>query len=486
MAVTIASGFPKSAMARASQAVSPSYAVASGQALFALVAGGILATGPDPVLSEVTITGGTIAWTKLLRFSAASPKEQTVTLYRGIPTAAVTGVTTKAYTGTFASFISIVVCDAASGNVGGSASAYIGGLNCSVAVPAVAAGSLILGLGFNNTGSPTTGNTPIAANTELADLNDGVDCQAFVARVTATTGGAGSVTVGETLGASNSSSILGFEILGSVGSGVATLIGISGTSAVGKGFHKSSTAGPTLAGLGAASATSFRTVTIGGQITRPDMAGIQDPRWGESLTGVRGGVQVTPPSGRLDIGWINGDQPPEGFMNWWQYGVWKWIQWIKSIGNPIVQIGHFSAPVPTAIGRYSLWPANSEAVPSVVAAGQTGPKRGIVIPRAAYVDTLLVYIDPATPISGAGSVDIEVWMVDGSARKIGTWTYSVASGITSGLGKKIQKLISDGTGVAQSLGAYLVVEANVTGILPQVSNVKVLVRVCGQDTVPVQ
>lgn len=39
---------------------------------------------------------------------------------------------------------------------------------------------------------------------------------------------------------------------------------------------------------------------------------------------------VEPPSGKVAAGWVNGEQPPSGWFNWWQGIVGQWTRWLDS------------------------------------------------------------------------------------------------------------------------------------------------------------
>lgn len=71
------------------------------------------------------------------------------------------------------------------------------------------------------------------------------------------------------------------------------------------------------------------------------------PRWANV-----GGSIVTPPSGKLDVGWLAGEKPPAQYENWKGYYTFKWIEWIDSIfgssGNNLTLPGTIACDTLTA------------------------------------------------------------------------------------------------------------------------------------------
>lgn len=70
------------------------------------------------------------------------------------------------------------------------------------------------------------------------------------------------------------------------------------------------------------------------------------PRWGEAAgsTGVPGPNETTPASGKLDIGWVPGEEPPAGYLNWTQRVTYDWVQFIDDSPNFIPRTVATSLP----------------------------------------------------------------------------------------------------------------------------------------------
>lgn len=70
------------------------------------------------------------------------------------------------------------------------------------------------------------------------------------------------------------------------------------------------------------------------------------PRWSE-LAGnfqIAGVNETVPVSGKQDIGWVPGEEPPAGYLNWYQRVVYDWMQFLND--SPVF--------VPTTVGANGL------------------------------------------------------------------------------------------------------------------------------------
>jgi hypothetical protein len=61
------------------------------------------------------------------------------------------------------------------------------------------------------------------------------------------------------------------------------------------------------------------------------------PRW---ATGGSAKVTPVPTSGKMDLGWVSGEKPPESYLNFLLNLIYQWIQWLDSA---------VSGPTPTSL-----------------------------------------------------------------------------------------------------------------------------------------
>ncbi|GAO01909.1 PKD domain-containing protein [Anaeromyxobacter sp. PSR-1] len=133
-------------------ATTPSYAVAATDVVLAFVASDAPAGNAGFSISNRTVSGGTLAWTRV--GSIANSRNGAVAVFRGTPSAALSGVTTTVTeTGGNQAYISVVAIAGASQTLGAVTAGSGSGSAASLTVNATAAGSWILAVGedWNNT-----------------------------------------------------------------------------------------------------------------------------------------------------------------------------------------------------------------------------------------------------------------------------------------------------------------------------------------------
>jgi hypothetical protein len=101
------------------------------------------------------------------------------------------------------------------------------------------------------------------------------------------------------------------------------------------------------------------------------------PRWGELVgqQGVPGPNESTPSSGKMDIGWIPGEEPPAQYYNWYQRLVYDWLQWLDANGPQFITNEGFES---TTFPPNPMWVTPSPRYPSDAAwvRSTTGPLTG--------------------------------------------------------------------------------------------------------------
>lgn len=95
------------------------------------------------------------------------------------------------------------------------------------------------------------------------------------------------------------------------------------------------------------------------------------PRWADTASGLAN--QVTPPSGKLDIGWAVQEKPPSTFFNWLFYWIYKWILYLDTITSEVLTwtaaqtwsaLGTFSNGLTVSGGTTNLLTTNTGALGS--------------------------------------------------------------------------------------------------------------------------
>lgn len=202
---TLASGFPAGNSAASTTLVdSPVYSVTASQVLIAYIGAFTTLT---LALGEVAVTGGTITWTRINTQSNAG----TVELWKGIPSANLTGVITElTYPGAGAVDGAIVIYafDSASQTLGANIGNNSGVGAATLTINAQAANSYIVG-----GGADFTGNAAITADANSTkDFEAQVGDTYFSLHKTALTGAPGNTTFGTTAPSGVQWAMVGAEV----------------------------------------------------------------------------------------------------------------------------------------------------------------------------------------------------------------------------------------------------------------------------------
>ncbi|ACL66193.1 conserved hypothetical protein [Anaeromyxobacter dehalogenans 2CP-1] len=204
-------GFPIGAKTNGTRtATTPTYAVAAGDVVLAFVASDAPAGNAGFSVANRSVTGGTLAWTRV--GSIANTRNGAVAVYRGTPSAALTGVTTTVTeTGGNQAYISVVAIAGASQTLGAVTAGGGSGTAASLTVNATAAGSWILAVGedwYSTTRRTLAATTTPTLVDERSDpaLND-----YWVER--ATTAAAGSFRIGTSAPSTADWNMIAVEVL---------------------------------------------------------------------------------------------------------------------------------------------------------------------------------------------------------------------------------------------------------------------------------